>query len=361
MPRRAPARAVRGRSVTSEGGTRRAAEAAQGAAGDSGEVLLLADDEARLADIIEGASWSSADSEPAAGAARAGSLRGRPPAVQRQSSLPAAEPWPPLDADVELRRRPAPPDKPKAAEPNIDLELDVKVHINSGKCVLHTEEPPRDEEPRGGRPRVGRSASGGLGAPAEPQGGGAGSPGARRRPAGAARLHAAPDATVFRVPGLQLKVHYDSRTLPDEAAPGARKLAGKKAALFAWITLQSIPEETVISPHILEFLERTLEPIPVKPSFSPPAEGECLPAPPPPPARPAVLDPSPRVAAEEGDAAGAAYGQYVYASFPVDVIVHFHMQPSTFRFSCLPASRVECLLQLPTLQIVFSSKRATDE
>lgn len=37
------------------------------------------------------------------------------------------------------------------------------------------------------------------------------------------------------------------------------------------------------------------------------------------------------------------------------------MQPSTFRFSCLPVSRVECLLQLPSLDIVFSSKRAEDE
>lgn len=55
------------------------------------------------------------------------------------------------------------------------------------------------------------------------------------------------------------------------------------------------------------------------------------------------------------------YGNYVYASFPVDVIVYFHMQPSTFRFSCLPVSRVECLLQLPSLDIVFSSKRAEDE
>lgn len=62
-----------------------------------------------------------------------------------------------------------------------------------------------------------------------------------------------------------------------------------------------------------------------------------------------------------GEGVYAQYGQYVYASFPVDVIVHFYMQPSTFRFSCLPASRVECLLQLPSLQIVFSSKRATDE
>lgn len=56
-------------------------------------------------------------------------------------------------------------------------------------------------------------------------------------------------------------------------------------------------------------------------------------------------------------------GNYVYASFPVDVVVYFHMQLSTFRFSfsCLPVSRVECMLQLPLLDIVFSSKRAEDE
>lgn len=34
----------------------------------------------------------------------------------------------------------------KPQEPNIDLELDVKVLINSGKCVLHTKDPVRDEE-----------------------------------------------------------------------------------------------------------------------------------------------------------------------------------------------------------------------
>lgn len=37
-----------------------------GEAGESGETLLLADDDTRLADIIEGASWSSADSDPIA-------------------------------------------------------------------------------------------------------------------------------------------------------------------------------------------------------------------------------------------------------------------------------------------------------
>lgn len=38
----------------------------------------------------------------------------------------------------------------------------------------------------------------------------------------------------------------------------------KKASLFAWMTLQSVPEETIISPHILEFLEQSLDPIPPK-------------------------------------------------------------------------------------------------
>jgi hypothetical protein len=34
----------------------------------------------------------------------------------------------------------------KPHEPNIDFELDVKVLINSGKCVLHTKDPAREDE-----------------------------------------------------------------------------------------------------------------------------------------------------------------------------------------------------------------------
>lgn len=34
----------------------------------------------------------------------------------------------------------------KCQEPNVDLELDVKVFINSGKCVLHTKDHVREEE-----------------------------------------------------------------------------------------------------------------------------------------------------------------------------------------------------------------------
>lgn len=34
----------------------------------------------------------------------------------------------------------------KQQEPNIDFELDVKVFINSGKCVLHTKDQTREDE-----------------------------------------------------------------------------------------------------------------------------------------------------------------------------------------------------------------------
>ena len=52
---------------------------------------------------------------------------------------------------------------------------------------------------------------------------------------------------------------------------------------------------------------------------------------------------------------------YVYASFPVDVVVYIRVQPSMLRLSCLPLSRVECLLRLPSLDLVFSTKRSDVE
>jgi hypothetical protein len=333
----------------------------------------------------------------------------------------------------------------KAQEPNIDLELDVKVFINSGKCVLHTKDPVREEEIKLSRMRKDRSCSAGLleFPPATS------SPDPTRRnkdkllgQPSSSRLRPTPhatlvDLTIFHIPGMDVKLHYTSKVVSEEeqltqspdferafskptsksrlnfdeseenriekafkrqdshpvapatknydikmssslhgitnpnyghsptssktslddlqfggtptpphdsaksgggTTPGHRKAGIKKASLFAWMTLQSVPEETIISPHILEFLEQTLEPIPAKTSFST-TDTSFLPS----------------------DQDITNYGNYVYASFPVDVIVYFHMQPSTFRFSCLPVSRVECMLQLPSLDIVFSSKRAEDE
>ncbi|XP_031358006.1 transmembrane protein KIAA1109 isoform X3 [Photinus pyralis] len=348
------------------------------------------------------------------------------------------------------------PQKPQ--EPNIDLELDVKVLINSGKCVLHTKDAVREEDIKLNRMRKDRSCSTGL---LEFSVSNSPDPSRRNKEkltttTSSSRLRTNPhaslvDLTIFHVPGMDVKLHYQSKVITDivdqsqfadpkdvhassdglsstsdsarnvqdelrienafkrkdsnlgtsldskmkygkshygprgdfisdigsnlkgstslhgisnpnytdspisnrnslenvpqlaesyKVPPVTMKKFGiKKASLFAWMTLQSVPEETIVSPHILEFLEQTLEPIPAK-TFSAPGNSSIL---------------------SSGEQDLSTYGNYVYASFPVDVIVYFHMQPSTFRFSCLPVSRVECMLQLPSLDIIFSSKRAEDE
>ena len=60
----------------------------------------------------------------------------------------------------------------------------------------------------------------------------------------------------------------------------------------------------------------------------------------------------------DGGNGGTAALATTYTTFPVDVIVYFHMKSNRFRFSCLPVSRIECMLTLPSLDLVFSSKRA---
>jgi hypothetical protein len=63
-------------------------------------------------------------------------------------------------------------------------------------------------------------------------------------------------------------VHYNSRTETEETISfdtskdgtcwlsTTKKVGGKKATLCAWMTLQSIPQETIITPNILQFLEQ---------------------------------------------------------------------------------------------------------
>lgn len=284
--------------------------------------------------------------------------------LRRQASLPSADSeteysqeWPSMVSinegmttinidgeNVELRKKTAPVAQQKPHEPNIDFELDVKVVVNSGKCVLHTKES-AEEKMSSNYPntvkthRRERSIGTDYGSPL---------PNRRNKEKNKFKYNtgggAMIDLTIFHIPGLDVKLHYQSKTLPEELSPKVstldpfgmpmnitRRMSSKRASLFAWLTLQSIPEETIISPHILEFLEQTLEPLPAA-QFTVPSSN---------PVNLEMLE----------------HNYVVYASFPVDVIVYFHMKPSTFRFSCLPVSRVECMLQLPSLDIIFSSKR----
>lgn len=343
------------------------------------EDYLVQDQAANHLDTIlskETAEVGSLQSSPKSGPSRSASLksRGNPShrvsfnENMRQSSLPSADSknsfpevtmdWPDselsdiIDVDgerVELRKKNQIYPQ-KQQEPNIDFELDIKVLVNSGKCVLHTKSLNDDKL------NVSTAAANVKQHKRERSiGTDWGSPIASRRNKEKNRLRytnpqnaVLVDLTIFHIPGLDVKLHYESKTINEDISPRlsvtesvltgntVRRFGAKRAALFAWMTLQSVPEETIISPHILQFLEQTLEPIPFKTD-----DGFLS-------NNPVNMD--------------LLQENYVtYASFPVDVIVYFHMQPSTFRFSCLPVSRVECMLQLPSLDIVFSSKRQDDE
>uniref|UniRef100_A0A8B9LUJ1 Si:ch211-233a24.2 n=1 Tax=Astyanax mexicanus TaxID=7994 RepID=A0A8B9LUJ1_ASTMX len=177
------------------------------------------------------------------------------------------------------------------------------------------------------------------------------------------------ETTVFYIPGVDVKLHYNSKTLKTDSpnasrgsslprtlskesklyAKGKGNAGVKTAKLYAWVALQTLPEEMVISPCLLDFLEKALETIPITPvdrnytAMSAPEEdvGHFD-----------SVDPL-----EESQVSLVSASASPYSSFPVDVVVYVRVQPSQIRFSCLPMSRVECMLKLPSLDLVFSSNR----
>lgn len=112
----------------------------------------------------------------------------------------------------------------KSQEPNIDLELDVKVFINSGKCVLHTKDPIREEEIKLSRMRKDRSCSAGM---LEFQSANSPDPVRRNREkltsqSSSSKLRSTPhggahvDLTIFHIPGMDVKLQYQSKVLSED-------------------------------------------------------------------------------------------------------------------------------------------------
>ncbi|KAG1657990.1 hypothetical protein GQR58_023181 [Nymphon striatum] len=279
--------------------------------------------------------------------------------------------------------------KMASIEPSVDFELDVKVFINSWKVCFSFKRLHRTL-------RKDRSYSGSANfdfpvSPSHKKRGlmGVSSGGYMRTNLSTSKLKylqipaqsQTADYSIFFIPGLDVKVQYRSKTnsidsgnndsSKCERSTGSefmckqnvtqRKTGNKKASLYAWLTLQSIPEETVITPHILDFFENALEPIPIPiPPFS--ASNKAA-------TGHNTLNSQDtnnsnvfgKLNADSESTSLSAPNQYTTSSFPVDVIVYFCMQPSILRFSCLPISRVECWLRLPSVDLIFSSKRIEDE
>ncbi|XP_041120866.1 transmembrane protein KIAA1109-like isoform X5 [Polyodon spathula] len=290
-------------------------------------------------------------------------------------------------------------------ERNIDFQLDIRVEIDSGKCVLHpTTQPPEHDDISLQRSYDRSLRSLDQESPPKKK---------KLQPTYSSATHLLSgkkvpssqqtkssdfETTVFYIPGVDVKLHYHSKTvktespnasrgsslprtfskesklygmkdsstappptttqsktnmlLPPPPIPAAKGRGGvgvKAAKLYAWVALQTLPEEMVISPCFLDFLEKALETIPITPiernytAIS--SQDEDM----------SQFDPADQL--EESTTSLVSSSTLAYSSFPVDVVVYVRVQPSQIKFSCLPMSRVECMLKLPSLDLVFSSNR----
>ncbi|XP_052791422.1 bridge-like lipid transfer protein family member 1 isoform X3 [Mya arenaria] len=250
-------------------------------------------------------------------------------------------------------------------EPNVDFELDIKVMIDSGKCMLHPKDSAKEEE--GKRNKRDKTPTPGTDPPMlKKQESTSAIPSSKK--------HQAPqqpviETTVFFLPGVDVKVRYNSKTdyvsspsntmtevvvdptdstikLEDSMSQSRLRASVKKANIYAWLSLQSLPEEMIISPCLLMYLEQALEPIPFS-LTSQVKKGQAV--------KDSEID-------TDITASYTSLGTTTFlGQFPVDVIVFIRVEPSIIRFNCLPVSRVECLLQVPSLEFVFSTKRSDTE
>ncbi|TGZ54627.1 hypothetical protein CRM22_010592 [Opisthorchis felineus] len=120
----------------------------------------------------------------------------------------------------------------------------------------------------------------------------------------------------------------------------------KQADLYVSCFLQKLPNELILHPALLDFLEQALENIPI------PGEVDSV-----------TSDDSNTVNGERKVSASssASADGLMWETFPLHAIVHLQIQPLTLRLLCVPTSRMQCLMSLPLLDVVFSTKRDQTE
>jgi hypothetical protein len=155
-----------------------------------------------------------------------------------------------------------------------------------------------------------------------------------------------PDSSTILLPGVESRVHYSSVTdsslssIVGNTSMDSSKKFGKHASLYVSLLVQPLPDEMLLRPAILDFIDKALNPI-VAASSSVDEQTETK-----------------SIHSEVDPAASSFISSSTSEnnSFPVDIVVVARVQPSSIRISCLPTSRVECLMKIPSLDIAFSSK-----
>lgn len=231
--------------------------------------------------------------------------------------------------------------------PSIDFKLSVKIDISSGKCVLHADKLPNQSNVRS--PFMNSPVSGGGFISPELMKNFVGT--GNFSPNISSNYHDSDSRkTTFIFPAIGVQTFYESinKKILDKLT--------KKANLYAMIKLESFAMPTsihgfnsrdlymsrdmVLSPALLDFIEQTLEPFDLKSSINTPDGAK------------AKIHKS-----ESLDEHSLKKKTIENNYFPVDVVVFVSMKPSAIRFTCMPQSTMECLLKLPSVEMVVSTSR----
>ncbi|VUZ47580.1 unnamed protein product [Hymenolepis diminuta] len=116
---------------------------------------------------------------------------------------------------------------------------------------------------------------------------------------------------------------------------------GRSADLYASVVLQKLPQTLIVHPGLLDFLEQALENLPASAFGSESDDAQSN---------------QPNSSVQLNDALMTST-----KALMVDVVVHLRIQPSSIRFLCLPDSQMQCLISLPSLNVIFSTERLAEE
>uniref|UniRef100_A0A7E4VU99 FSA_C domain-containing protein n=1 Tax=Panagrellus redivivus TaxID=6233 RepID=A0A7E4VU99_PANRE len=208
-------------------------------------------------------------------------------------------------------------------EESVDINIDVQINIETGKCILRANPP----------------------ANANPQSGG----GAMTKRPSTRDLKNIQSITQLAIPSVDVKVFYtsnDSATAPPEAIRNIfkeqmrQRKSVKNNCFYLALELASMPDESLVTPLLADFLEQVIEPLPeslfetAKPDEDETSNSNAVPI--------VALDTS---------------------GLPLDVLFHMVVQSSRIRFEGQQqrSSAADCLLKLPRLALMASTRKYNEQ
>ncbi|EPB75014.1 hypothetical protein ANCCEY_05883 [Ancylostoma ceylanicum] len=252
----------------------------------------------------------------------------------------------PKPVKVASEARTADSDDSRGQTENVKMHIDVQVSIESGRCTLRTA--PKQEQSAIVPIMVKKPSTKDLRSKAF----------ASSQPA---------NFTRFSIPSLDMKGYYlsaDSGSIPtpisssltkeqlrESASISASAQASstttsisaqrKRGCFYLSAALASMPTETVVTPHLADYFEQVLEPLPI-------SSGATVTS------VPSVAEPQEGVAHIVGMDTSA---------LPIDVLFFLTVQSSAIRFDGQQqrSSAADCLLKLPCLSLMATTRRTVGE